>query len=294
MDKLTYELKALCKHNRDGSHGTQAQRIKQLKLFAAQLKQLGYRHMCVRSLKAKHVKALVDHWRTKPSSETNKPISAGTIKNRMAALRWWAGKIGKPGVIPKDNSALGIPNRQRISDHNRAFKVTSHQLEKLPIYLRISVRLQQEFGLRREEAAKFVPGKAIKEDHIELKASWTKGGRPRSIPITTAGQRELLKEIATLKQNASLVPAKMDYKTYLSHRDHYLAIAGIRKAHGLRHYYAQQRYIVLSKGLTPPKLTSGEEPKLTPAEQALDVSARLTVSQELGHARLDITRVYLG
>ena len=294
MDKLTYELKALCKHNRDGSHGTQAQRIKQLKLFATQLKKLGYRHMGVQSLKAKHVKALVNHWRTKPSTETHKPISTGTIKNRMSALRWWAGKIGKPGVIPKDNSVLGIPNRQRISDHNTAFKVTSYQLEKLPPYLRISVRLQQEFGLRREEAAKFVPGKAIKEDHIELKASWTKGGRPRSVPITTAGQRELLKEITTLKQNASLIPAKMDYKTYLSHRDHYLAIAGIRKAHGLRHYYAQQRYIVLSKGLMPPKLHSDEKPKLTPAEQALDLSARLTVSQELGHERLDITRVYLG
>jgi len=83
--------------------------------------------------------------------------------------------------------------------------------------LKIGVRLQQEFGLRREEAAKFVPGKAVKEDHIELKASWTKGGRPRTVPITTVGQRELLKEIATLKQNASLIPAKMDYKAYLSH-----------------------------------------------------------------------------
>lgn len=294
MDKLTYELKALCKHNRDGSHGTQAQRVKQLKLFAAQLKKLGYRHMSVQSLKAKHVKALANYWLTKPSDETHKPVSTGTIKNRMAALRWWAGKIGKPAVIPKDNSALGIPNRQRISDHNRAFKVTTHQLEKLPSHLRISIRLQQEFGLRREEAAKFVPAKAIKDDRIELKASWTKGGRARSIPITTSGQRELLKDIATLKQHASLVPAKMDYKHYLSHRDHYLAIAGIRKAHGLRHYYAQQRYMVLSKGLVPPMLQQGEKTKLTSAEQALDISARLKLSQELGHARIDITRTYLG
>lgn len=294
MDKLTYELRALCKHNRDGSHGTQAQRGKQLSLISEQLKELGFRHMGVKSLGARHIKALVELWLTQPSKVTNKLISPGTIKNRMSALRWWAGKINKSGVIPKDNRALGIPNRQRVSDQNKAFKLASHQLEKLPTHLRASIRLQQEFGLRREEAAKFVPAKAIREDHIELQASWTKGGRARSIPITTIGQRELLTEIAELKQNASLVPADMDYRQYLSHRDHHLAIAGIRQAHGLRHYYAQQRYIVLSNGLTPPKLHKGEKSMLTPVEQALDLSARLKVSQELGHARIDVTRTYLG
>ncbi len=146
--------------------------------------------------------------------------------------------------------------------------------------------------MRREEAAKFVPAKAVKEDRIELKPSWTKGGRSRSIPITTVGQRELIKDIVTLKQHASLIPAKMDYKQCLSHRDHYLAIAGIRKAHGLRHYYAQQRYIALSKGLSPPKLQD-KRIALTPVEQALDISARLILSQKLGHARIDITRTYL-
>ena len=294
MDKLTYELRSLCKQNRDGSHGTQAQRLKQLKLFALQLRELGYKHMGVRSLKTKHVKALVANWLSKPSKQTNKPISAATIKNRMATLRWWAGKIGKPGVIPKGNKELGIPNRQRLSDYNKAFRLTEHQLKTMPNYLKISLRLQQEFGLRREEAAKFVPAKAIKVDRIELKPSWTKGGRPRTIPITTVGQRELLKGIKALKQNASLIPADMSYKHYISHRDYHLAIASIREAHGLRHYYAQQRYITLSKGLTPPMMCEGIREKLTPTEQALDLNARLIVSNELGHGRIGITRTYLG
>ncbi len=294
MDKLTYELKELCNRNHDGSRGTQAQRRKQLKLIAAQLKKLGFKKMGIKSLGKRHIEALVEHWLTTPSKATNKPVSAGTIKNRMSALRWWASKINKSGVIPKENRALGIPDRQRLSDNNKAFKLTNHQLSKLPVYLKISLGLQQQFGLRREEAAKFTPAIAVKEDRIELKASWTKGGRARSIPITTAGQRELLKEIATLNQNESLIPADMSYKQYLSHRDHHLAKAGIRQAHGLRHYYAQRRYIVLSNGLIPPKLMSGEKQKLTPAEQKLDSSARLTLSQELGHGRIDVTRTYLG
>ena len=41
----------------------------------------------------------------------------------------------------------------------------------------MSVRLQAAFGLRREEAVKFEPGKAFRSDHIALKASWTKGDR---------------------------------------------------------------------------------------------------------------------
>lgn len=293
MDKLTYELRALCKQNRDGSHGTQAQRLKQLKLFAKQLKQLGFKHMGMRSLKTKHVKELVANWLCKPSKQTNKPISSATIKNRMAALRWWAGKIGKPGVIPKNNKDLGIPNRQRLSGHNKAFTVTKHQLKNLPSYLSISIRLQQEFGLRREEAAKFVPAIAVQDNQIELKASWTKGGRRRTIPITTAGQRALLKDIAELKQNASLIPAKMEFKQYISHRDHHLAKVNIRQAHGLRHHYAQQRYITLSNGLTPPILQEGLPVKLTPADQALDAGARLIVANELGHARISVTRDYL-
>lgn len=295
MDTLTYELLGLCKHNHDGARGTQAQRKKQLKLFAEQLKELGYKHMHARSLKTKHVEALVKYWLSKPSEVTHKPISAGTIKNRMAAFRWWARKIGKPGVIPKDNRTLGIPNRQRLSEHNKAFTVTQYQLEKLPIHLQISIRLQQEFGLRREEAAKFIPAIAVNKDHIALEASWTKGGKARTIPITTAAQKILLRDIKSLvNQKASLIPAGMSFKQYKSHRDHFLARAGIRQAHGLRHYYAQQRYIVLTNGLIPPKLCKGERPKLAEPEQALDIRARFIVSQELGHERIEITRTYLG
>ena len=250
--------------------------------------------MGTHSLKTKHITALVKYWRTVPSKHTNNLISTGTIKNRMAALRWWADKIGKPGIIPKDNAALGIPNRQRLSDHNKAFTVTEYQLKNLPAHLNISVRLQQEFGLRREEAAKFIPAIAIKEDCIKLKSSWTKGGKKRSIPITTIEQRELLAEMKTLKQNDSLIPAGMSYEKYISHRDHHLAKVNIRQAHGLRYYYAQQRYITLSKGLVPPKLCKGDKVILTKQEVALDFSARTIVSKEMGHERLEITVLYLG
>lgn len=86
MKDLYYELKKLCNHNRDGSYASQAKRRDDLKLFAHQLtRELNYPRMYARSLKEKHVKALVNHWLTQG-------LSTNTIKARMSRLRWWADK----------------------------------------------------------------------------------------------------------------------------------------------------------------------------------------------------------
>ena len=80
-----------------------------LDLIANQLHDLGYRHMRADSLKPKHVEALVERWKADG-------LSVGTIKNRMAALRWWAEKIGKQNVIARDNDAYGIERRQYVTN----------------------------------------------------------------------------------------------------------------------------------------------------------------------------------
>ena len=56
----------------------------------------------------------------------------------------------------------------------------------------MSLELQRTFGLRREEAMKFIPGYTDQGDDIKPKACWTKGGKPRTIPVQTEHQREIL------------------------------------------------------------------------------------------------------
>jgi hypothetical protein len=73
------------------------------------------------------------------------------------------------------------------------------------------LRLQQAFGLRREEALKIRPHWADRGEHLQLKASWTKGGRARTVPIRTAKQTYLLKEAKVLAGQGSLIPAKRSY-----------------------------------------------------------------------------------
>jgi hypothetical protein len=143
MDNLTYELRALCRRNRDGSHATQADRITILTLVSRQLLAAEFRRMQATSLKRKHVEALLECW----LAEKLKP---GTIKNRMAALRWWAQKVGNAGAIPAENSVLGIPDRRFVTNDNKAQQVDGRLERITDPQVRMSLTLQQAFGLRRK------------------------------------------------------------------------------------------------------------------------------------------------
>ena len=93
---FAYQLKDLCRKNRDGSYATQAQRLSLLTLIANQLHELGFRQLEAQSLKPKHVEALVKRWR-------DATLAVATIKNCMTALRWWAHKVNRQNVIGRTN-----------------------------------------------------------------------------------------------------------------------------------------------------------------------------------------------
>jgi hypothetical protein len=101
LDNLAFSLRTLCQHNADGSEATRANRQHGLMAISRELKALGYKLPDARSLKPKHVTALVAHWK-------GERLSDATIKNRLAWMRWWAMKTAKPGLVPKDNTALGV------------------------------------------------------------------------------------------------------------------------------------------------------------------------------------------
>lgn len=287
MKDLNYQLMKLCRDNRDGSFSTQATRRRMLDLIANQLHELGYRRMQAKSLKPKHIDALVSLWK-------DRGISVGTLKNRLSALRWWANKVGKSDIIAKDNNAYDIGNRSYVGEESKAKILDEKQLEKVSdAYVRLSLRLQSAFGLRREEANKFSPNYAVKDDHIKLKASWTKGGRARTVPIRTDEQRRLLKEVRKLAKGGALIPPNKNYEGQLHRYERQVRDAGIKNPHGLRHACAQRRYFELTGWKAP--LAGGPASKSLRSDQrARDKGARETISRELGHSREEISKVYLG
>lgn len=258
-----------------------------LSLIGDQLHALGYRGMEATSLKPKHVEALVKHWQAGA-------ISVGTQKNRMAALRWWARKVDSQNVIARHNDYFGIPDRTFVSKTSKAIAVTAAVLDRVKDdHVRLSLALQQAFGLRREEAIKFQPRYADRGDHVVLKDSWTKGGKARAIPIRTERQRATLDGAHKLVGSGSLIPAARNYRQQLRVYERHTANAGLSKPHGLRHAYAQYRYTELT-GWQPPTAGGPTASALTPDQRAIDREARLIISRELGHERERITAVCLG
>jgi site-specific recombinase XerC len=287
MRGLNHQLKQLCRHNREGSYGTQVQRERELTLMANQLHEIGYRGMNSHSLKPKHVEALVKNW-----LETG--VATGTIKNRMSAFRWWARKVNRQNVLARSNDFYGIPNRQFVTNTNKAKSILEVDLAKVrDEHVRMSLELQQAFGLRREESIKFIPTYADQGDHLALKPSWTKGGKARVIPIRTQSQREVLDRAHRLAGKGSLIPSSRDYRQQVRIYEGHTLRAGLSKMHGLRHRYAQQRYEELT-GWKSPAAGGPISKSLTSEQRTLDREIRLLISRELGHERRQVISVYLG
>jgi len=121
----------------------------------------------------------------------------------------------------------------------------------------------------------------------------TKGGRERVIPITTPEQRATLDRAHRLVGERSLIPAE---KTYIEQRhvyDRECKAAELKSMHGLRHAYAQTRYEALT-GWKSPVAGGRSTQSLSAFQRLADFEARQTISRELGHGRVEITKVYLG
>ena len=284
---MNFQLKQICKQCREGSYATQRNRERILTLAANELHAMGYRKMQARSLKPKHIEALVKQWQ-------ERDLSIGTIKNRMAAIRWRSVKINKQNIVARSNEHYGIPDRRFVTNESKAKDLTNNQLNKVKdVHVRMSLELQQAFGLRREEAMKFQPNYADQGSHIQLKASWTKGGKPRTIPIRTEAQRAILDRARDLAGLGSLISSHRTYVHQLRIYEGNTTRAGLSSMHGLRHAYAQERYEELT-GWKCPATGGPDRTVLSPEQKELDHQARMTISQELGHGREQITVAYLG
>lgn len=284
---LKYKLKGVMMHNKDGSFETQKARGQTLLLSAQQLKEGGYRRLEEpRQLKQKHMNYLVQRWQSEG-------LATSTIKNRLAHLRWLAQKIEKPTIV-LSNEQLGIGLREYVTQKNKAVKLNGRENHIADERIRDALRLQEAFGLRREECLKFAPEIAARSDsEIKLKASWCKGGRARTVPVRTEQQRELLAELRVKYPTGSLIHRDMSYKAMRDKYDNAVASVGLGKCHGLRHAYAHERYRELT-GREPSVCGGVMRKELSGDERKIDDIARKTISNELGHERPEITAQYVG
>ena len=282
-NQLHHSIKMMLKQYSKGSFQTQNKREVELLQMSDDLKAKGFILTHVNGLKPKHIESLNNLWKTRE-------YSAGTMKNKNVQLRWWADTIGKSNIMPS-NDELGLERRVYISHINKAIEIPDNV--SIDPTMKVYLQLQRHLGLRREEAIKLKPYIADKGTFLELQGSWTKGGRPRSVPIATPEAREAVNQAKLLAETkaSSLIPSTKSYVQQLNFYKYQLTKLKIRHAHGLRHAYAQDLYKSLT-GWECPVRGGLKSKDMTPEQKEIDHEARLQISLCLGHSRISIVAQY--
>ncbi|MDE0450796.1 MAG: integrase domain-containing protein [Gammaproteobacteria bacterium] len=286
MRDLNWDLLQLQRRSGAGSHATRRDRAYALAQMANALHELGYRGLRASGLKGKHIEALVRDW-------SDRGLSDATMMNRMAHVRWWADQVGKGNMV-KANAEYGIQPRSHVSDGARRRDLDEEKLALVTdSYVRMALRLQAAFGLRREEAIKFSPSQADRGDRIAVKASTAKGGRAREVPVLKDSQSKLLDEARRLAGGGAMIPPDRNYAEQRKVYEEQTRAAGLDRMHGLRHAYALDRYEDLT-GWKAPAAGGPARRSLTGEKRRIDTAARKRISRELGHGRIEIVRQYCG
>jgi hypothetical protein len=245
-----------------------------------------------------HLKARINQGDLKPST-AQLYVSAVNTVMKLATLGEWR------SVSPTRD--CGIPRRNYLPEHSRAMPAFQHDtlVARVDERLGVLLTLQRTLGLRFRESvlldARRALRQAVREGQVTA-ISGTKGGRRREIPVSGEALKAL-ERAADVQYGRSLVPDNMTYVDFRS-ECYVLAQKHGFNFHAERHHYAQQRYQALTG--VPAPVTTGVPRRDwlefmaeflqadVSAAKAIDREARLTLSKELGHNRLEVVSVYIG
>lgn len=281
------------------SHQTKELRIERLKLCFRELREMGYKLDDPRSLKPKHIEALVEKWEEDRQS-------ASSIQNKVSVIRTFCSWIGKEGMVKATAEYASSPDRVKVqtsvteskawSDHGIDINAKIAEIEAYDRHVGMQVRLCLVFGLRRREAVMMKPHRADHGDFLSVNDG-TKGGRERVVAIDSVLKRETLdaaKDLVGPNINAHMGGKHCaDLKQALKRFTNVLYRCGVNKrilevtGHGLRHEYMNDRYEHLTGEKSP--VRGGAKP-----EKHVEERARAIVAEEAGHTRTSITAAYYG
>lgn len=302
-------------HGSGGSHKTQHDHIQEARLFARDLRDLGYGVQRWNNLSMRHVTAVVNTWQ-------ERGLSPATMKEYLSGVRTCARFYNNDRVADSTNAEFGIVNRVYISNADKSTPADQYQQAVDQLKSSVDIRdhavaaqlqLQRELGLRVEESTKFVPSRDLMADGRAYISAGTKGGRERMLPSDIAqspGAQAATKyadQVARELGTKNTIPAKMSERQYSGYYGRAVRGAGLTRSaggtsHGNRHAWAQNRYRTLT-GFAPRATYDARGKFIAVTQQAagdqwakLDRDARLQIKSELGHGpdRDDIVSQYLG
>ena len=162
-----------------------------------------------------------------------------------------------------------------------------------------TAEVARALGLRLKEAsllnARVALGQLKKHGRVNITAG-TKGGRghrvDRWVPVSGRAIGCLIRAAEAQERGRNLIPANLTWKQWYSHIHHVWASVrddyGLKKIHDLRAAYACERYRQLTGSAAP--VIAGR----LCVDRNTDRTARQTIAQELGHARIEVVSTYIG
>ena len=209
-------------------------------------------------------------------------LTDATIINYVSSLRSFLFETKRTNITAS-NGELGL--KRVIEYKDKSLKSKGINLNEKLSYFKekdtnvyTQLKLAEIAGLRREESihaglALTKGYSVLKGNVLKLKGSWCKNGRPRNIALSG----EKVKEIRELQKHAMNNEYRTDrnLKQEKDHLSNSIKAQGFN-IHAVRHSEAQERFSeLINKGFN-------------------EKEAKMAVSQELGHNRDYITKVYLG
>lgn len=296
--RTDYQIRVIMKEKRGGSPDRQKARHASLMQSIRQLQARGYgKRWDIHKLRKKELHRLVHDWRSAG-------LNIRTIANHLVNLRWHADKVGRLDRI-SSNRDLGIKSRRNMTepDWDRARELDYGRLGKLAIHAQLVIELRREFGLRAAEAMKFQPEYATCEtEWIRLAGSWSQGGRPRKIRITTDRKRDHLDRVGQFQESQppnrygerSMIPVNMTLRPYGKEYIRTRFAASV-PGNELRYAWAHERFEMVM-GFPPTTAGSPEYSELPDHERSLWNQASSILIHELGIAegREDPVAIYIG
>lgn len=283
------------------SEGSREARVHACTMSLGQLWQMGYRVQSIANLKAQHIEVLVARW-------DEEGISAATLHNRLCHLRVLCRRHGKTGVVfdpthylPRQRvQRTGVAKQDRSMDSKHDVQLILAKAREMDQTFGLMLLLQHHFGLRVRESIEFRPEHNLIQSgagYVLHVHEGTKGGRPRIVPVDSDARLQAIAAVQDLVRNRRSNRMRWPELSYRQARRRFYHLAtkigltreGLGTAHQFRHGYANSGFSGLAGQPSP---VQGGDPKKISHEQ--DRLARITVSNWLGHSRVQATASYCG
>jgi integrase len=246
-----------------------------------------------------HLHKRVDQNELKASTAQLYLSAVNSILRQATQGRWQSVSPTKDCSIPKRQHLPQKSKAMSQADHDRLLTIVDERIGTL-------LTLQRSLGLRFKESALLNARQTVRQARAKgfiTVTDGTKGGKVRQVSVSQDVLKALERAAEVQGDDRSMIPGDQYYQDF---REECYQVA---KRHGFhfhseRHHHAQRRYRELS-GLPAP-ITTGIPRKdwltfaaeylkvdITTAE-SIDRTARLALSRELGHERIEVTSVYIG